>query len=528
MPPTLGAVLRTPRLGLRLRAGGPDAEARAVRWVAISELTDPTPYLEGGELVLTTGIRWPEGGGGAAALAAYTRRLADSGAAGLGFGSGVAHERVPPALVEAAEEAGLPLIEVPRPTPFIAVGKEVSRQLAQEEYEGLTRAFAAQRRLTQAALRGDRAVVERLGAELEKGASPARAGRAAGGEPSRWWVLLLDPDGRARHAAPEAAAARAGDLEEEVARLRAARRPSGASVSSKGESISLQPLGVGGRVRGFLAVGASHGLGADERTLVSGAASLMSLELEHRAPEEGELAAGLLEALLDGELDLAEGRAERLRKALPEPPVAVAVAQTVPPGDGEGLALPHLRTPRGCLAARIGDRAVLVGPESAAPGEALAEAVRGSVGVSRPSDLEGLPAARAEAERALEAAVAEGRGVVRASELPGGFLGLLGGRAGRRMAGEVLAPLLEQRSAEDLTASLRGYLAASGKWDSAAERLGIHRHTLRYRINRIRKLLPGDLSDPDYRTELWIALRLLEDEAGERRHRREDGGDGAR
>ncbi|MDA2812585.1 PucR family transcriptional regulator [Nocardiopsis sp. RSe5-2] len=522
MPPTLGAVLRTPRLGLRLRAGGPDAESRPVRWVAISELTDPTPYLEGGELVLTTGIRWPEGGGGADALAAYTRRLADSGAAGLGFGSGVAHERVPPSLVEAAEEAGLPLIEVPRPTPFIAVGKEVSRLLAQEEYEGLTRAFAAQRRLTQAALRGDRAVVERLGAELAKGASPARAvpGRAGGGEPSRWWVLLLDRDGRARHATPEAAAARAGDLEGEVARLRAARRPSGASVSSEGESVSLQPLGVGGRVRGFLAVGASHGLGADERTLVSAAASLMSLELEHRAPEEGELAAGVLEALLDGELDLAGGRAERLRKALPEPPLEVAVAEAGASagasagssGDEAGSAVPHLHTPRGCLAGRIGDRAVLVGPVSAAPGEALAEAVRGSVGVSRPTDLEGLPAARAEAERALEAAAAEGKGMVRASELPGGFLGLLGGRAGRRMAGEVLAPLLEQRSAEDLVASLRGYLAASGRWDAAAERLGIHRHTLRYRINRIRKLLPGDLSDPDYRTELWIALRLLEDE----------------
>ncbi|WP_017556851.1 PucR family transcriptional regulator [Nocardiopsis baichengensis] len=508
MPPTLGAVLRTPRLGLRLRAGGPDAEGRPVRWVAISELTDPTPYLEGGELVLTTGIRWPEGGGEEADLADYTRRLAASGAAGLGFGSGVAHEHVPPALVAAAERAGLPLIEVPGPTPFIAVGKEVSRLLAQEEYEGLTQAFAAQRRLTQAALRGDRAVVERLSAELAKGT----AGRSRAEGTSHWWVLLLDPDGRARHAAPEDAAARAGELTGEVSRLRAARRPSGASVSSRGESISLQPLGVGGRVRGFLAVGAAHGLGADERTLVNAAASLMSLELEHRVPEEGELAAGVLEALLDGELDLREGHADRLSAALPRPPVVVALAEAPVGEEKEGEEIPF-RAPRGCLTGRIAGRTVLVGPESAAPGEALAEAVAGSVGVSRPSALEGLPAARAEAERALEAAAGEGRALVRASELAGGFLGLLDGRAGRRMADEVLAPLLEQRSSEDLIASLRGYLSAAGRWDAAAEQLGIHRHTLRYRINRIRKLLPGDLSDPDYRTELWIALRLLEDAA---------------
>ncbi|WP_193789724.1 PucR family transcriptional regulator ligand-binding domain-containing protein, partial [Nocardiopsis lucentensis] len=57
MPPTLGALLRTPRLRLRL-LNGEDQLDRRVAWVAVSELTDPTPYLAGGELVLTTGVRW--------------------------------------------------------------------------------------------------------------------------------------------------------------------------------------------------------------------------------------------------------------------------------------------------------------------------------------------------------------------------------------------------------------------------------------------------------------------------------------
>src|ERR1044071_1586760 len=42
--------------GLELIAGGDDAE-RPIRWVHISELEDPTPWLSGGELLLTTGIQ---------------------------------------------------------------------------------------------------------------------------------------------------------------------------------------------------------------------------------------------------------------------------------------------------------------------------------------------------------------------------------------------------------------------------------------------------------------------------------------
>ena len=42
--------------GLELAAGGDGAE-RPIRWVHISELEDPTPWLSGGELLLTTGIQ---------------------------------------------------------------------------------------------------------------------------------------------------------------------------------------------------------------------------------------------------------------------------------------------------------------------------------------------------------------------------------------------------------------------------------------------------------------------------------------
>ncbi|MEX0743382.1 MAG: PucR family transcriptional regulator ligand-binding domain-containing protein, partial [Actinomycetota bacterium] len=43
-----------PGLALRFVAGEESAN-RPIRWVHISELEDPTPWLKGGELLLTTG-----------------------------------------------------------------------------------------------------------------------------------------------------------------------------------------------------------------------------------------------------------------------------------------------------------------------------------------------------------------------------------------------------------------------------------------------------------------------------------------
>ena len=80
-----------------------------VRWVHISELADPTPWLSGGELLLTTGMALDS----AKAQRDFIARLADHGLAGLGFGTGFAHEKVPEALIEAAKRARLPAVRGP-------------------------------------------------------------------------------------------------------------------------------------------------------------------------------------------------------------------------------------------------------------------------------------------------------------------------------------------------------------------------------------------------------------------------------
>jgi len=81
-------------LDLDLAAGESGAGA-PVRWVHISELQDPTPWLSGGELMLTTGIPLDT----AAKQRSFVRILADRNLAGLGFGTGFSHGELPKALV---------------------------------------------------------------------------------------------------------------------------------------------------------------------------------------------------------------------------------------------------------------------------------------------------------------------------------------------------------------------------------------------------------------------------------------------
>src|ERR1700749_282329 len=88
-----------------------------VRWVHISELPDPTTWLSGGELLLTTGLALDS----PKPQRDYIAPLADHGLAGLGLGTGFTHDKVPKALVEAARERGFPLFEVPYGPPFIAL-----------------------------------------------------------------------------------------------------------------------------------------------------------------------------------------------------------------------------------------------------------------------------------------------------------------------------------------------------------------------------------------------------------------------
>ena len=121
-------------LGLEL-ASGHEAAKTHVRWVHSTELPDPTPWLRGGELLLTTGMQLK----GAKVQRELIERLADHEIAGLGFGTGFAHKRLPAALLSAASKRSFPLFEVPYELPFIAITERAFAQLLNERYEMLQR-----------------------------------------------------------------------------------------------------------------------------------------------------------------------------------------------------------------------------------------------------------------------------------------------------------------------------------------------------------------------------------------------------
>jgi purine catabolism regulator len=121
-------------LGLELACGEESAQAH-VRWVHSTELPDPTPWLKGGELLLTTGMQLT----GPKSQRELIDRLADHDIAGLGFGTGLAHKRLPAALVNAARTREFPLFEVPYELPFIAITERAFARLLDERYELLQR-----------------------------------------------------------------------------------------------------------------------------------------------------------------------------------------------------------------------------------------------------------------------------------------------------------------------------------------------------------------------------------------------------
>src|SRR3954463_9023774 len=140
----------TAELGLKVAAGGDAAAEHEIRWVHITELLDPTPWLSGGELLLTTGIRLEN----ADKQRKFIRNLADAGVAGLGLGTGFDHAKLPKAMLSEAEAAGIPLFEIPYETPFIAITEAAFSRFVNEQYDVLSRGIAVNERLERLVLQG--------------------------------------------------------------------------------------------------------------------------------------------------------------------------------------------------------------------------------------------------------------------------------------------------------------------------------------------------------------------------------------
>ena len=114
---------------------GADRLDTPVRWAHVAEVTDLAHLLRGGELVLTTGIALPDA---AAALRRYVTDLAEAGDSGIAVELGRKYRRrLPDALVDAAREAGVPVICLERETRFVEITEAVHSRVLTEQLEEL-------------------------------------------------------------------------------------------------------------------------------------------------------------------------------------------------------------------------------------------------------------------------------------------------------------------------------------------------------------------------------------------------------
>ena len=563
MPPTLASLVHHSALKLTVRAGEDRLDV-PVRWAHVSELADPVPYMEGGELLLITALKLdaedPE------AMRRYVKRLAGAGVVGLGFAVGVNYEEIPEALVDAARDEGLPLLEVPRRTPFLAISKAVSAAIAADQYRSVTAGFAAQRELTRQALTAG-----------PEGLLAALASQVDG------WTALYDASGAVVATAPEWAGRRAARITADVERLRERPAPASSVVAGPEDDdrVELHTLGTGRRPRAALAVGTAAALGTAERYAVHSAIALLTLTTErsrslHAA--EQRLGAAVLRMLLAGEPEHARTVAGDLYGGLLDAPFRLVVAEpaavrmsvdshahldpkaatanpasaggahgdplaalteivesaaarageavlVVPEGDGEGQRLVVLAADGGAAVAACADHATAL--EASRAGVAREQTSRNGtgaqgrpvtahdedelvIGVSAPVGPIAAAAGYKQAEQSLSVARRRGRLYVEHEQLAAGsVLPLLADDAVRAFADGLLRPLYEHDATGrgDLVDSLRAWLSRHGQWDAAAADLGVHRHTLRYRMRRVEEILGRSLDDPDVRMELWLALK---------------------
>ena len=144
---TIERLVQSPVLQMRVLAGVGGLHRR-VAWAHVSELEDPSPWLAGAELIMTTGIGFPRR---AAGQRAYVERLDDGGVAGLAVS---AHLHMPPlsrAVLETADRRGFPMLEVPLSVPFIAIAQEVAAAVQADSTQRLNaqlQVFGAVRWLT--------------------------------------------------------------------------------------------------------------------------------------------------------------------------------------------------------------------------------------------------------------------------------------------------------------------------------------------------------------------------------------------
>jgi PucR family transcriptional regulator, purine catabolism regulatory protein len=492
MPMRVCELVAVPSLDLRVVVDG-DLE-RVIRWVHTTELADPSRYLQGGEVILTTGV-WRDAGTSSADFVAPLRR---SDVAALGYGLPEPDAVMPPDLEETCAAVGLPLFAVPYDVPFIAVSRAFVDRVYGQREEALRERVLRNDRLVEAA--GHGVGLDGILNVLDPGL--------------RAWML-----GRGRRVIAGAAAA--ADAQEVSAQAAEFQQPQPVAVNG----WLAFPIVALGRTEAHLVVATGpNGLADDDRAAVDQTLPFLGLELARlQALRENErrLAAELVDLILAGP---AQQRATAARLATfgldAGAPLAAIVCESEDPDVGldrleRALADVEVAAVAAVKARELVAVAAWAGDETglATLAAGLHERLEEPVGVGGlAADAAGLRAAIVEARHACRFARMRRDAGWATHHQVGSHSLLLALQDEEVLAAfrrALLHPLEEHdaRRRSRLVETLDRFLSSGCRWQETATALHVHVNTLRHRLNRVEQLTGRDLGSMEDRVDLYIALR---------------------
>ena len=318
------------------------------------------------------------------------------------------------------------------------------------------------------------------------------------------------------------------------------------SLLSGGEGVSTVPLRVADTVVGALHIRTKRQPGGSMRRLL---ATMIASEVERvRAPDRASesAAADFLRALLSRELadrDTLLARAKDLSLEV-EGGASMIVARAHPqaPTDDGWRGRVRAVAERGARASMNRSIAALSERDGILAAEVLVLVPGGSEGVAAKAadgvlremqaslpgytfalgrsriaeDPAELPRAASEALLAANVAQGGGDGVALAFEQTGAYRLLLSAMSEnpaelQRFYAETVEPLVayDEQYETELVRTLDAFLEADGNVAGTAQRLFTHRHTIYYRLERVRELSGHDVSSSDGREKLSLGLKAM-------------------
>ena len=444
-----------------------------------SELADPTEFTSPGTLMLTLGLVFREDPEG---FEHYAAALAAAGVHGIGFGTGLAFSEVPTELIHACSQHNLTLFEVPRATRFVSITTAVAQEQARLDNNAHFALHRQQERLNQAAATSIGALIAQAGKELGAAVAVASSSGAVVSRSDRGQLSAAD-------AAVEAA--------EQTGRGTGTSTSTGATITSI--------FGSAGR-RWAIAATRGEKFDSYSRALIRHLTGLASLLLDHPdANNPTVLGALALDAQLAGidspavhaafhlvdshdlvdVLYVSASSPSRLVRAVSE------IAKAEP--------LRFIRPEH--------DSALLVLPPGTVHSEFLGKHTR---------HLRASHLRRIQWQTLTPALISSLHNHARS--LPLGTVAPFDSAAPTWLAEPGVPEALAARRAAtvsrlaehdaqhntELLATLRAFLVGNANLATAAAELGVHRHTVRARLDKVEQLCGVDLANPVTRAELLL------------------------